>query len=292
MAYITVDTKLVVLLGTPLRQSVSYLAQNRVYERLGLDYYYIPVEVKSSDQLRTVVAGLKQMNLGGLAVTKPYKETILQYLDGMDETARQMGACNTVVVRDGAWIGYNTDGMGCARSLKEEQGFDPVGKHIFSYGAGGAARAVLFQLAAMGAKTIVTAALDGMALRLAEELNQFYPGVCRGLEIGQRDQLARETEKADLVLNLTGLGMAPHLEETPMDCRWLRPGQLCYDAIYQPKQTRFLREAEKMGCRTLNGLGMVIYQGVEQIALWTGREIPSELMYQVLENDEKRWQDK
>ena len=116
MAYITVDTKLVVLLGTPLRQSVSYLAQNRVYERLGLDYYYIPVEVKSSDQLRTVVAGLKQMNLGGLAVTKPYKETILQYLDGMDETARQMGACNTVVVRDGAWIGYNTDGMGCARS--------------------------------------------------------------------------------------------------------------------------------------------------------------------------------
>ena len=132
MAYITVDTKLVVLLGTPLRQSVSYLAQNRVYERLGLDYYYIPVEVKSSDQLRTVVAGLKQMNLGGLAVTKPYKETILQYLDGMDETARQMGACNTVVVRDGAWIGYNTDGMGCARSLKEEQGFDPAGKHIFS----------------------------------------------------------------------------------------------------------------------------------------------------------------
>lgn len=95
-----------------------------------------------------------------------------------------------------------------------------------------------------------------------------------------------------MVLNLTGLGMAPHLEETPMDCRWLRPGQLCYDAIYQPKQTRFLREAEKMGCRTLNGLGMVIYQGVEQIALWTGREIPSELMYQVLENDEKRWQDK
>lgn len=151
---------------------------------------------------------------------------------------------------------------------------------------------MLFQLAAMSAKTIVTAALDGMALRLAEELNQFYPGVCRGLEIGQRDQLARETEKADLVLNLTGLGMAPHLEETPMDCRWLRPGQLCYDAIYQPKQTRFLREAEKMGCRTLNGLGMVIYQGVEQIALWTGREIPSELMYQVLENDEKRWQDK
>ena len=133
MAYITVDTKLVVLLGTPLRQSVSYLAQNRVYERLGLDYYYIPVEVKSSDQLRTVVAGLKQMNLGGLAVTKPYKETILQYLDGMDETARQMGACNTVVVRDGAWIGYNTDGMGCARSLKEEQGFDPAGKHIFSH---------------------------------------------------------------------------------------------------------------------------------------------------------------
>lgn len=282
MKYITVTTKLIALLGTPLGQSVSYLMHNRVYEELGLDYRYFPVELQRPEQLESVVAAFRQMNFAGFAVTKPYKETVLQYLDQLDETVERIGACNTVVVREGRLIGYNTDGTGCTRSLREESGFNPRGKEIVSYGAGGAARAVLFQLAAEGAGRITVAALDGMAQRLANDLNRCYPGLCTGLDMSQREELIRETGRASLVMNLTGLGMAPHLDETPAQKDWLHPGQLCYDAIYNPAQTRFLADAQEVGCQTLNGLGMVIYQGLEQIKLWTGIDAPKEPMYQAL----------
>lgn len=284
MSYITVDTKLVALLGTPLGQSISYLTQNQVYRELGMDYFYFPVEVQTPAQLKDVVAGFRHMNFAGLAVTKPYKETIMAYLDEMDGTVAKIGACNTVAVRDGKLIGYNTDGIGCTHSMREERGFEPEGKRVVCYGAGGAARAVLFQLAQEGVGQIVVAALDGMAERLAEDLNSHYPGLCQGMDISCKDVLEPATRQADLVLNLTGLGMGNHLDETPVDKTWLRPGQLCYDAIYNPETTRFLREAEEMGCQTLNGLGMVIYQGLEQIKLWTGVEAPAEIMYKVLDS--------
>ena len=279
---ITVDTKLIALLGNPLRQSVSYLTQNQVYEELGLDYCYFPVELPRADQLESVIAGFREMNFAGFAVTKPYKEQVLPYLDRLDSTAEKMGACNTVVVEDGCLVGYNTDGIGCTRSLREERGFDPAGSRVFSYGAGGAARAVLFQLASEGAKQITVAALDGMGQRLAGGQDRCYPGLCQGIDISPRDILASETSQADLVLNLTGLGMAPHLNETPADPTWLRPGQLCYDAIYNPEKTRFLEDAERAGCQTLNGLGMVIYQGLAQIELWTGVWAEAEIMYRAL----------
>ena len=121
---ITVDTKLIALLGNPLRQSVSYLTQNQVYEELGLDYCYFPVELPRADQLESVIAGFREMNFAGFAVTKPYKEQVLPYLDRLDSTAEKMGACNTVVVEDGCLVGYNTDGIGCTRSLREERGFE------------------------------------------------------------------------------------------------------------------------------------------------------------------------
>ena len=285
--YITVKTKLIALLGLPLGQSVSYLTQNQVYSELGLDYFYFPVEVARKEQLGDIIAGFRQMNFAGFAVTKPYKESVLTYLDMLDNTAKTMGACNTVVFRDGCLVGYNTDGIGCTRSLRNELGFSSVGKTIFSYGAGGAARAVLFQMAAEGAKKIVVAALDGMAQQLADDINHLYPDLCLGLDMSQRDVLATETVQADLVMNLTGLGMAPHLDETPMDSAWLHPGQICYDAIYSPAQTRFLREAEERGCKTLNGLGMVIHQGLEQIKLWTGVSADEEIMYRVLNGTNK-----
>lgn len=280
--HITVDTKLIALLGYPLKQSVSYLIQNQVYEELGLDYYYFPVELPRGEQLESVINGFREMNFAGFAVTKPYKEQVIPYLDQLDDTAKKMGACNTVVIKEGQLVGYNTDGVGSARSLEVERGFQAQGKRIFSYGAGGAARAVLFQLAAQGAKQMTVAALDGMAQRLAEDLNSYYPGLCRGVDMSQRDILAQETAQADLVLNLTGLGMAPHLGETPVDRAWLRPGQLCYDAIYNPEKTRFLEDAERAGCQTLNGLGMVIYQGLAQIELWTGICADAEIMYRAL----------
>lgn len=282
--YVTVNTKLIALLGSPLGQSVSYLTQNQVYAELGLDYFYFPVEVGKEEQLGDIIAGFRQMNFAGFAVTKPYKKSVMAYLDRLDDSAKAVGACNTVVFQDDCLIGYNTDGVGCTRSLLNERGFSAAGKTIFSYGAGGSARAVLFQMAADGAKKIVMTSSSATARQLAEDINRIYPGLCFGLNASQRDLLGEETAGADLVMNLTGLGMAPHLEETPMDSAWLRPGQLCYDAIYNPAQTRFLREAEERGCNTLNGMGMVIYQGLEQIKLWTGADADEEIMRRALDS--------
>lgn len=280
--HITVDTKLVALLGMPLGQSVSYLTQNRVYEELGLDYYYFPVELPRAEQLNAVIAAFREMNFAGFAVTKPYKEQVIQYLDRLDSTAERMGACNTVVKENGELVGYNTDGIGFTRSLEEEHGVKFDGKRVFCYGAGGAARAVLFQMASQGAGQITVAAINGTAQHLAGDLDRYYPGLCRGVDMDQREILAQETGQADLVLNLTGLGMAPHLGETPADGAWFRPGQLCYDAIYNPAKTRFLEDAERAGCQTVNGLGMVIYQGLAQIELWTGVRADPDIMYRAL----------
>lgn len=282
--HITVDTKLVALLGNPLGQSVSYLIQNQVYEELGLDYYYFPVELPRAEQLGAVIAAFREMNFAGFAVTKPYKEQVIPYLDRLDSTAEKMGACNTVVKQGRELIGYNTDGIGFTRSLEEEHGVSFAGKHVFSYGAGGAARAVLFQIASQGAGQITVAAINGTAQHLADDLNRYYPGLCQGVDMDRRDILAQETGRADLVLNLTGLGMAPHLGETPADGTWLHPGQLCYDAIYNPAKTRFLEDAERAGCQTVNGLGMVIYQGLAQIELWTGVRADPDIMYRALHN--------
>lgn len=279
MHYITVDTKLVGLLGTPLRQSVSYKLQNRVYEQAGLDYCYFPIEVPSADRLPAVVEGIRAMNFAGFAITKPYKETILQYLDERDDLVSKMGACNTVAVRDGKLIGYNTDGVGCVRSLEQEGGFDAHGKTFFSFGAGGAARAVCFELACRGAKQIVISSASQRCEHLAEDVNRFFPGLCVPVRLADEERMYAYVRQADVLLNMSGIGMAPHLGESPMKVPSFQARQLCYDAVYDPEKTQFLLDAEAAGCKTLNGLGMVIYQGLEQIRIWTGVDAPAQIMF-------------
>ncbi|HWP52095.1 MAG TPA: shikimate dehydrogenase [Clostridia bacterium] len=284
MRYITVDTKLVGLLGTPLSQSVSYLLQNQVYEQTGINYFYFPIEVAEAQALPDVLTGIRAMNFIGFAITKPYKETILQYLDEQDDSVVQMGACNTVLIREGKLVGYNTDGIGCIRSLEQDGGLKITGKTFFSFGAGGAARAVCFELARHGAKRIVIASPFGMCDRLAEDINRYFPELCIPVDIGETDRMYDYVRHADVLLNLSGIGMTPHEKETPMENPCFQSHQVCYDAVYQPEKTRFLLEAEAARCQTLNGLGMVIYQGLEQIKLWAGVTAPAHIMFDAVKN--------
>ena len=274
---ITVDTKLIAVLGTPLRHSFSYKMQNDVYKAMGLDYCYIPIEV-SPEGFGAVVTAIRHMNFAGFALTKPYKVEIMKYLDDIDDTARIMGSCNTVVVRDGKFKGYNTDGAGFIRSLTEEGNIDIKNSVFFSFGAGGTAKSVCFELAGHGAKRIYISSRSAMCEELAENINNYFPGVCIPIRVHDRRRTEEGISGADVILNLSGSGMYPHTDETPVDKSLLKPKHLCYDATYNPFRTRFLREAEEMGCRILNGLGMFIYQGAFQIKLWTGREAPIDVM--------------
>ncbi len=283
MEYITVHTKLIGLLGTPLAQSISYRLQNDVYRRMGLDCFYLPIEVARKEDLPYVVEGIRRMNFSGFAVTKPYKETILPLLDQLDESARRVGACNTVVVTDGRLVGYNTDGTGFLRSLESQLKGGPAGKRFLSFGAGGAARAVCFELAAHGAAHIHIVSVTGSGARLAQELNAQFPGMADPILAADRKGVAAAAAQAQVLLNLSGLGMAPHLDESPLEPQCFSPAQFCWDAVYQPEETLFLRQARQAGCPTLNGLGMVVYQGLEQIRLWTGAQVPAQWMFDAVQ---------
>lgn len=273
---IDIDTRFICLLGRPLAQSFSSTLQNSAYSRAGLNMVYFYSEV-DNEHLGDVVTGLRYMPFAGFAVTKPCKVEVMKYLDGYDPLCEKMGASNTVVrTADGRLIGYNTDGAGFYRSFTEESGLDAAETTFFCFGAGGAARAMCCALAYHGAKKIYITSESGVsAEKLADEINRgFSPCAEAVAPGGYRDVIAR----CGVVMNATGVGMGESVGRSPMDRRFIVPGTLYYDACYNPGKTRFLADAEKAGCRTLNGVGMLLYQAIAQIELWTGKKVPAEEM--------------
>lgn len=270
MKLISASTKLVGLIGMPLGQSIAARLQNETYHDLNLDYFYFPIELPNPDDLPTLLAGLRLMNFGGMAVTKPFKVEILNYLDGCEETAKMIGSCNTIKIEDGKWVGHNTDGIGALRSLREEMRRDNMnGLKFVSFGAGGAARSVCFEVAKAGAAKIVLTDINDTCHQLADEINRYFPGVAEGL-LANDPACEAKVSEADVLMNMSGLGMQPYLDKTPIPQGWIEPRHICFDAIYTPHKTRFLLEAEQKGCHIINGLDMCKYQGAAQIEIWTG----------------------
>lgn len=279
---ITVDTRLIGLLGTPIGHSISSRMHNDTFKALGLDYCYLPVEV-GSEHLGDVVNGLKYLNFRGFGVTKPHKIDIMQYLDEIDELTGMMGSCNTVVNNNGFLKGYNTDGDGFVRSLLYESDIELKDTTVFCFGAGGTARACCFALAYRGVKKIYISSNSGVTSEaLANEINSKIRPVAESARAADRESYLGKIARSDVLLNMTGLGMHQCPDETPIEKEALNPGQICYDATYNPSRTRFLREAEAIGCRIINGLGMLINQGAMQFKLWTGEPEPYRIMEDVV----------
>ncbi|MEN6316164.1 MAG: shikimate dehydrogenase [Clostridiaceae bacterium] len=279
---ITVDTRLIGLLGTPIGHSISSRMHNDTFNVLGLDYCYLPVEV-GSEHLGDVVNGLKYLNFRGFGVTRPHKIDIMRYLDEMDELAGMMGSCNTVVNNDGFLKGYNTDGDGFVRSLLNESNIKLKDATIFCFGAGGTARACCFALANRGVKKIYISSNSGISCEtLANEINSRIGLVAESVRAADRGSYLEKISGSDVLLNMTGLGMHQCADETPIEKEMLDPGQICYDATYNPPKTRFLREAESIGCHIINGLGMLVNQGAMQFKLWTGEPEPYAIMEDVV----------
>lgn len=267
---IDVNTRFITLIGTPLGQSFSARMQNAAYEAAGCNMVYFYTEL-GGDHLGEAINAVRCLPaFAGAAVTKPNKVEVMRYLDGFDSLCGKMGSCNTVVkTADGRLIGYNTDGYGALRSLGEELG-DLKGGTMFAFGAGGTGRSVCFELADAGARRIYICSRSGSCEGLSAELNRHYPGVCVPIRASDGEAVAAALEETEVVLNLTGAGMRGREDETCVDKKRLKPGQVCFDATYNPSETRFLREARERGCKTVNGMGMLLYQGLRQIELWTG----------------------
>lgn len=279
---ITVDTRLVGLLGTPIGHSISSRMHNETFKALGLDYCYLPVEV-GAEHLGDVVNGLKHLNFRGFGVTKPHKIDIMRHLDEIDELAGMMGSCNTVVNSSGFLKGYNTDGDGFVRSLLKESDVKLKDTAVFCFGAGGTARACCFALAYRGVKKIYISSNSGITCEeLAREINSKMGPVAEPVRAAARESYLEKIAGSGVLLNMAGLGMHHCPDETPIEREALSPGQICYDATYNPPKTRFLREAESIGCHIINGLGMLINQGAMQFRLWTGEPEPYDIMEDVV----------
>ena len=280
---IDVNTRFVTLIGKPLSQSFAARMQNAGYEAAGCNMVYCYTE-SGGAHLGEIINGIRYMPcFAGCAVTKPDKVEVMRYLDGFDPLCKKIGSCNTVVkTPDGKLIGYNTDGYGALRSLKE-QGCRIEGGTMFSFGAGGTGRSVCFELANEGAKRIYICSRSEGCETVCRELNEYYPGVCVPVRAADEDAVAGALAESDIVLNLSGVGMRGKEGATCVDKKYLKPEHVCFDATYNPPETRFLREAKEVGCKTINGLDMSLYQGLRQIQLWTnGACAPLDAMRQEL----------
>lgn len=283
---ININTRMIALLGKPLSQSYAARMQNAAYKAAGIDMLYFYSEVEN-DHLPDVVNGIRYMSFAGFAVTKPNKVEIMKYVDEKDPLCEKMNASNTVVILpDGRLKAYNTDGIGFIRALKEEMpNINIKESTFFCIGAGGAGRAVSSVLAYYGAKKIYIANRTlSKAEQLVDDINKNFAPVAELVDLNDEAVLKDKIRQSDVIMNNTGLGMVTKLEETPIPKEFLSSGQLCFDATYNPAKTRFLIEAEEMGCSIMNGLGMSLYQGAEQIELWSGKDAPIEVMRQELMN--------
>lgn len=284
--YPSVMTKLVILLGNPLGHSISPPMHNCVFEKLGLDYCYMPVEV-SRKNLQAVFSGLTKMNVAGFNVTIPHKISIMEYLDELDPLAATIGAVNTICVKNGKTIGYNTDGKGFIQSLEKEANISVKGKRIFLVGCGGAARAIAMTLAFQDVNKIY---ILNRTMEKAEELaGEINTNIRQCTEVVEQslDSQREMIQTCDILINTTSLGMHPQEDVLPVDASLLSPNLIVADIVYNPLMTKLLRTAKDMECTIIPGLGMLVYQGVAAFKIFTDIEPSvkemSEMAYSLME---------
>ncbi len=282
---ITGYTQLIGLIATPIRHSKSPMMHNTAFEALGLDYVYLAFDF-GPDQLDDVVKGLQAMGIRGFNVSMPYKTDILKYLDVVDSSAWLIGACNTVVNENGVLHGYNTDGMGYMAGLKDN-GFDPAGKKMTVLGSGGAATAIVMQAALDGVAEISIFNGDdpfyARARHNAQVINENTNCKATVHKLEDLECLRREISESYILANATNVGMG-RLEGQKLipDESFLYPELIITDVIYSPAETALLKMAREYGCRTVNGLPMVLFQGAAAFKLWTGRDMPIDAVKAVL----------
>lgn len=270
--------KLCYLLGYPVGHSMSAVMHNAAFHELGLDYRYDLRGVRPEKLGEFIAAKMRRQIVRGANVTIPHKEAVLEFLDEVDSEAKAIGAVNTIVNDGGRLTGYNTDGRGALRALSEAYG-SLDGSNAVIIGAGGAARAIGYCLSTVAGKIT----LLNRTLRRAEELATHISSMPECRSSVHPSTLSHESIEealldADILINTTPLGMYPNTGDTPVEGGLIRPGLLVFDAVYNPIQTRLLREAEEAGARTLSGVMMLVYQGVIAFKLWTGMEPPVEIM--------------
>lgn len=273
-------TGLLGLIGTPVGHSKSPVMYNYSFEKLELDYAYLAFDIPVG-KVPDAIAAIKTFRMRGSNVTMPCKSEVVKYMDELSPAARIIGAVNTIVNDDGKLIGHITDGVGFVRNLKEN-GVEVKGKKITIMGAGGAATAIQVQCALDGAREIsifnIKDAFYARAEKTVENIKKEVPECVVHLhDLDDTQKLNEEIASSGILINGTLVGMHPNERQTTIkDTSVFRKDLVVADVVYNPKKTKLLEDAEAAGCKTVGGLGMLLWQGAEAFKLYTGLEMPVE----------------
>ena len=263
---ITARTQILCVIGHPLEHSMSPIMHNAAIKDLGLDYIYISFNILPKN-LRDAVNGFKALNIKGINVTLPFKQSIIKYLDEIDSLAQKIGAVNTIKNDDGFLKAKNTDGAGAKRALIDA-GCDFSEKNVLIVGAGGAARALSFTLAEEVKKIVIVNRTEKNALKIVSELKKSYGLNFEGKNFSNKI-LEEEIKKADILINTTPIGMYPKINESPIPSEILHENLTVFDVIYNPLETKLIKNSKEKGCKTIGGLDMLINQGALAFEWWT-----------------------
>lgn len=259
---IDAKTTLYGVFGNPVAHSLSPAMHNAAFGTAGLNAVYLAFGVTDA---KGAVAAMRSLSMGGASVTIPHKSAVMDHLDGVDDTARAIGAVNTIVNREGTLLGYNSDVDGAMRALEEKGTI--MGKKVAMIGAGGAARAIGYGVRQKGGTLVIANRSASKGEALAQELGAVF---CPLPELDLSD--------VDILVNATSVGMVPNTGELPLSVSSLTARTLVMDIVYNPLATALLVAARAKGCPTVDGTAMFVYQAARQFELWTGLAAPAELM--------------
>jgi shikimate dehydrogenase len=264
---INTETGIYGVFGNPVAHSLSPVMHNRAFASCDLNNVYLAFHVTD---IKTAIQGIRALNIRGVSITIPHKIRVMEYLDEIDRNALKIGAVNTIVNRKGKLYGYNSDGIGALKALRQTT---PIkNRRIALIGAGGAARAIADAVTTARAHLTILNRTPSKGKALAKDFNaRFLP----------LTEIYRE--KFDILINTTPLGMTPDIHRMPVPADILSSEMIVMDIVYHPLQTKLLLEAEKKGCQTVDGLAMFVYQGAVQFELWTEQEAPVHLMRDTVE---------
>lgn len=283
---ITGYTELIGLMAYPIRHSSSPTMHNEAFAKLGLDYAYLAFEV-DNDSLEDAVKGIRALKMVGSNVSMPNKQAVCRYLDELSDAAKLCGSVNTIVNQNGHLVGHITDGIGYMAALKDNN-IDLIGKKLTIVGAGGAATAIEIQAALDGVKEIsIFNRHDKFwdnGLSTVEKINTHTKCHAALYDLDDLARLKEEIASSTVFTNATGIGMKPLEGQTYIpDASYLPDNVVVVDVVYAPRESALLKLAKEAGCKYMNGLGMMLFQGSAAFELWTGQAMPIEYMKEILD---------
>jgi shikimate dehydrogenase len=274
-------TRVCGIIGDPIEHSLSPVMHNAAFEELNLDFVYVAFRIRR-EKLRDALIGARRLNILGLNVTMPHKNAVMRYLDETDSTARSIGAVNTILNDEGRLTGYNTDGIGALKALKEN-GITPNGKKLLLLGAGGAGKAIAFHVAQEAEELVILNRTPQKAKKLAEVLRREFNKKINGNALSTKI-IKEELRDADIIVNATSIGMHPNIVQSLVSQSSLRPDLCVMDIVYNALETKLEKDAKAVGAKVVCGIDMLVYQGAASFEIWTNHPAPVKMMKQAVLN--------